>query len=559
MGLPATLWKHIGVELWRLLLLTAVILVTVIAFAAAIKPLADGKLGPAETIKFMFLAMPPMLAYAVPFAAGFAATLTYHRLNEDNEVIASFAGGISHRALLAPALASGLALSVVMAGLNESVIPRFLRSMEQLVTQDITKLMVWSIRRGEPLVMGSMHLHADDVRVLDPASDPRVAATGATDWLELSGVVFADTDRWGKIRNEAIVRQAPVLIIPGESAEGRRVTTAWIYPRNGVGLRGSEGLMVFDELDPMRMDIPNAFDDDPKYLTFTELASLRDEPDRMSFIRTRSRDLAHHLAERETTEQIAGDFARAERTRLERGGEPWVLRASGIRWDPREFMWRLIPPTGQSEVVIDRRRGASQNFSEIRATSAWLYTDLRTDENGIDLTLSLRLQGVTSRDGDDIADVGQREQQIFENIHPARDPLPELLTLGADELLAKASPRVDIDQPDPFLVPSVKEMRKRLGRLEREILSKQHERMAMASAALVMVLTGAISAVRLRGATPLAVYMWSFFPALGAVLTISAGQQVTHHQGAAGLILLWGGVLGLLAYTLRSYAKLRKH
>ncbi len=542
-----------------MLLLTAAILVTVIAFAAGIKPLAEGKLGPAEMLKFMLLAVPPMLAYAVPFAAGFAATLAYHRMSQDNEAIAAHAGGVSHRSLLVPALASGLVLAGVMGVLNEQVIPRFLRSMEQLITQDLTKMMVGSIRRGEPLNIGDLHLHADSVEVRDPASDPRVASTGATDWLVLNGVVFIETTRSGEIRNEVVVQQAPVLFMQGPREDGSEGTTAWVYPRQGVGIRGEEGLVVFDELRPIPLAVPNAFEDDPKFLTFGELAGLRDEPDQMGFIRTRSRDLAHHLAERATTELISGELSRAQRARVDRGGEPLVIRASSIHWDPRELMWRLTPPPGQATVVIDRRRGPQQTLTELRAERAWLYTDLRTDDQGIDLTLSLRLEDVTTRDANDIESVGQREEILLENIRPNRDPLPPLLNLSADELLARAAPKVDVENPDLFLIGPVVELRKRLSRLEREILSKQHERLAMAVAAFVMVLTGSVVALRLREASTLTVYLWSFFPALGSIIVISAGQQATHDRGAIGLFLLWSGVAVPAGYALFAYMRLRKH
>src|SRR5690606_21767810 len=93
-GSPITVWTYISVWLWRLVLLTAGILVTVLAFAAAVKFLAEGRLGPLDTLRFMLYSMPPMLEYALPFAGGLAATLTYHRFASDNEAVACQAGGV---------------------------------------------------------------------------------------------------------------------------------------------------------------------------------------------------------------------------------------------------------------------------------------------------------------------------------------------------------------------------------------------------------------------------------------------------------------------------------
>ena len=71
-------------DMWRLLLLTTAVLVTVLSFAACIKPLSDGNLEASDLPIFMLLASVPMLAYALPFAGAFAASLVYYRLATDN-------------------------------------------------------------------------------------------------------------------------------------------------------------------------------------------------------------------------------------------------------------------------------------------------------------------------------------------------------------------------------------------------------------------------------------------------------------------------------------------
>ncbi len=120
--LPWTLWRMATVDLLRLVTLTAAIVVTIAAFGAMIPQLAKGRLGPAEGFRFMLLAVVPMLQYALPFASGFASTLVYHRMAQDNEVLAAHAGGLGHRAVLAPALGVGLLLAVVLSVLSEAAI-----------------------------------------------------------------------------------------------------------------------------------------------------------------------------------------------------------------------------------------------------------------------------------------------------------------------------------------------------------------------------------------------------------------------------------------------------
>jgi len=90
---------------------------------------------------------------------------------------------------------------------------------------------------------------------------------------------------------------------------------------------------------------------------------------------------------------------------------------------------------------------------------------------------------------------------------------------------------------------------KKEGEIQREIVSKTHQRFAMSAACLVMVLIGATMAIKLRAALPLTVYLWAFLPALGAVLAISMGEQFAHQMGWPGLVLMWGAIVALAVYA----------
>lgn len=561
---PLILWRHVALELWRLLLLTAAILVTVIAFAAAVKPLAEGRLGPVDTLRFMGLAVLPMLAYAAPFAAGFAATLAYHRLAQDNEVLAAHAGGIGHRTLLAPALASGVALAAGLLALNESIIPRFLQSMERLITQDMTKMMIASFERGEALRLGDLMIYADGVTRLDPASDESVMRLGATEWLLLDGVVFAELTGRGGIASEAVVQSASLCLIPREGPEGQRETVARVFAGRGAGKRPDDQMFTtFEQLALEPIVAPNAFEDDPKFLTGAELSGLLTRPDRMGFVRSRARDLALHLAIRDTAAEIELALSELRRAGLDRAnGEALVVRAAGMAWDGPRAMWRFAPSEPDGRVLVERWRvgadGATTGLSELRAAEAFLDAAFVPGPDQKDLRLALRLFDVESHDAE-TGPSGLRSSITIDNISPARDPLPVYLAMGANELLREARPRVAGPEADQFLMGPTHELAKRIDRLAREVLSKRHERWAMAAAGLVMVVTGAVVAMRLREALPLHVYLWSFFPALAALISISAGQQLVHEHGSVGLIVLWGGVAGLALYTLLALRGLRKH
>ena len=571
------MWVYVAAELWRLLLLTVAVLVTVIAFAAAVKPLADGKLGPAEAIKFMVLAIPPMLAYALPFAAGFAATLAYHRMAQDNELLAAHSGGIAHRSLLTPAVGTGFALFLALASLNEYAIPHFLRAMERLIAQDLTKLMVSSIERGHSVEQNGLFVYADEVRVPGSGERAGLREKGITDALELRGVLFVDTDGQGRIQNSLVTAEALVYVMPGSEEDGRSERLASIVVREGWGSKDNGESVWYTRLPTIVLPIPNAFHDDPKFLTWAELRALRDHPDRMDFVHTKSLELAYSLARRATTNAIRADLGSSGQAKLvTQAGEPFVLRAGGMHWDEEARAWMVEPDraTGAVEVewwvwggaVVRGARGAA-GMTRITPRRAFLTAEIGGQGTSRELTLELDMRDARVEDssadvGDDIADLGasRLERLTMDGLRMKYDPLGEFTEKSAYELLAIAEPGVNREtNPDWVMANPTRELRREVDSLQREITSKQNERWALASACFIMVITGAITAVRLREAQPLFVYLWSFFPALASVITIMGGQQVTHESGAVGLLLLWAGVAGLAGFTFLSFLGIRKH
>ncbi len=570
---PFILWRYIFFELWRVLLLTVSVLVVVISFAAAVKPLADGKLSPDQAIRFMLLAMPPMLAYALPFSAGFAATLTYHRMAHDNELLAAHAGGISHRSILMPALLSGVVLFGSLAVLNEYIIPRFLQSMERLIAQDLTKLMVHSFERGQAIENNGLMIFADDVLLPSSETRAKLASQGISDALELEGVVFIELDKAGSVRHEAVVRKAEVYISPITDETGAVRRVASIIPIDGAGRVEDTEFFSFARLDPIIIDLPNAFHDNPKFLTWNELRQLRHQPDRMDFIRVRSEDLAHHLAERDTTAAINADLHNTGQVKFTTpGNEPLVLRAGGIKWNNEDNAWHVLPAPDTGTIEIDWYRigpdgsPGSGGVTQLTPTSALLKTSIGKDRTSRDLTITLILSNAKVENS--IADAGDDLDSAPPALQPeitkdgltlTYNPLAELLDKSALELLDLAKPYVERDIPVPFIKRPTDDLKRELLSLNREITSKQNERWAFATSCLLMVLTGAVIAIKFRDAPPLGVYLWSFFPALVAVITIASGQQLVHNSGAPGLLLQWGGVVALAGYTYLAYRSILSH
>ena len=143
--MPRILYRHITADLCRIMLLTASVLVTVIAFGAAIRPIMQNLFGAEDLLRFVALASVPMLQFALPFAGAFAGTIVYARLAADNEVLAMSAAGMSYRRVFMPAILLGLLLFVGMVLLVDLGVPRLWSSMDRFKTRDPTRLFVLAV------------------------------------------------------------------------------------------------------------------------------------------------------------------------------------------------------------------------------------------------------------------------------------------------------------------------------------------------------------------------------------------------------------------------------
>tara|TARA_R110002073_G_scaffold118918_1_gene258388 strand:- start:246230 stop:247942 length:1713 start_codon:yes stop_codon:yes gene_type:complete len=557
-----TIWRAITIEFWRLLLLTVSVVVATIAFAVTIKPLADGALSADQAIRFMFYAIPPMLAYALPFAAGFAATITYHRMSSENEVTAVYASGVSHKRFIFPALASGIVLAAGLLVLNDQVIPRFLKEMERMVTQDFAKIFVNSLQNGESATIGNNEIHADFVERIPPEPGSPVI-----DQYLLGGVAIVKATPDGTVTIDGTARRAWIQILPAWALNdedrariGNDDATTVLMKFIDMTINREGSPITVDPFTLPAFPIPRVFKDDPKFMSAAEMRSLRDDPDQMNWVETKRIDLAKGIASNQVFHEVASK-ARAGGTidfHLAQGGSITIL-AGGFT--PNEGQWVLLPQpqTNRIEVqVID----ASGRTDRLRATGASLIPEHTSSssndplqsqsENRPTLDFTLNLTGIEVL-GSLTSDQPSTEIATTEynNLRFASDPLDSLLAMPSPELLPYA--QAYIDSPSSgnteYLVKPITRLNKQIKDLRNEIISKIHERWAMAAAAMIMVIAGAVIALQLKDAQPLTVYQLSFFPALGTLILISSGQSSIHNDSIIGIPLIYSGVVILAIYT----------
>lgn len=550
-GMPVSIWRFLLADLARLGLLACVSLVLVIAFAFSVRFLAEGKIDLPGALRLTTLATVPMLQYALPFACGFAATLTYHRFAAENEHLAAGSGGISHRGVLVPACVIGVILSLLVAALSHQVIPKFLRRMEEIVTRDLTALITLSIRRGESVRLGNVELHAE--QVVQAGADPTV---GAFERLRLTKVLAATLDRDGRVQGFISADEVSVWLYQVEAA-GQSFTEAQFLFRGASG-EGAADTIRSGSFASQRVRIPSNFRDDPKFLTFSELRALRAHPENLKRVDLLRRRLASRLAENISIETAAARVKdRGEAVFQRPGGERITISADALE-SAGDGRWLFETRRGVPVRIVRTMRSGA--VLRLAADAAWLKPeddDLISGPRALP-AFTLTLDSARS-DDTDAPDRGST--QTLSALTFDSDALPDLLDETVPDLLALAtseSGRLGAEASARSRDAATLLRNKALD-LSREITSKQHERAAYAAACFLTLLAGAVTALRRRESLPLPVYLWSFFPALGAVITISAGQGLTHSEGWPGLFLLWGGVALLALVILVEYRRLVRH
>lgn len=597
-----------------MLVISAAVVVVVASFAVSVRFIANGTLGPLDALKLMALAAVPMLQYALPFAGGFAATLAYHRMSQDNELTACYAGGISHKQVLMPAAILGVVLGAGLFVMADQAMPRLLRKMQELVTDDATRLLQAAIGRGQAIERGNQLLYADKLVELQP--EP---GSGAYKHFQLQGVVAVETDGDRGVKRELAAPIALVWLfhdsvsgVGGGASEtasdgGRfgvardQVTRVVMRLKDPLAGRGETMIGEADQTE-VRFTLPSAFRDDPKYLSWSELAEAKRRPESLNLVGAPKRRLAALVAQRSVTRQIDSELrSKGVASLTDATGRAVVIRAAGI--EPAA--------TGKGQALLAARAGASGAVVEVnvtidkgrvrthRAERAWIAPGPSGDAPGTSLTLlmenvstssptptttpapaspSASASSSSAAGSSGASDaVGSLTELALPALRPAIDPLFALASEPVDKLLDQAQELAGKGEAgrsetgpgdtgksesaaskDPLVIAGAS-LRASIDDLRNEITSKQHERLAASLACVVMFILGAVMGMRLSGATALVVYLWSFLPAVGALVSIAAGQSLTHDHGVPGLLVLYAGVAGLAVFTFMQYRLVARH
>jgi hypothetical protein len=545
--MPRLLYRYMLADLLRVAVLTTAVLVTVIAFGAAIKPLAkEALLTAGQTAKYIVLAIVPMLQFALPFAAGFAGTMSLHRMAEENEIVAACVSGISYRRLLVPIVCLGLVLMLVMILLTQWVIPRFWGLLERAVAQDVTRIFQAAIERGEPFQLGDLQIWADRM-IVD--SEPR--DTDADTRLILFHVAAAVLDDEGRIDEDVTANQAVVDIYRRPGASYVKLAMSEV-----VGYQPGTGTLASTpRVEPAdAIVVPSVLKDDARRMTRGELLQLRRDPDAYGPVIDAKIALAEALRDVELWRRL-----RARLAAHEPGGGQVTFRAEGpgrrsflVRADDLEG-GRLRTDDGRPVEVVEFEGATAKR--RLRCAEARLQRHAAGPLDAITFDLILAQCEVTDLQSPQTPN--RRQRVALENVIADDMEVESLAPRSSDELFARAAGLGD--RPPRRVETAVGKLRHEIDALQREITGRLLKRYALSATAMLLMTLGAMLAMWLRESLPLVIYLWAFLPSIIDLILISSGEHMLRDGAlAGGAAVMWSGnavivILLLLAY--RSLAR----
>lgn len=575
--MPWTLYRYILRELLKVLMLSTSVLVVVLSFGAAIGPMADGLLGPLTLVKFVLYTMPTVLGFALPFAGAFSATVVFHGMTKDNEVLACRAGGMSYSRIFAPVAGLGLLLMVVLLLLSNTIVPGFWKSAKKMVEGDVLGVLVSQLNQNRPYKLGNggMVLYADAAEVREPPVNRGAGNLKAEQFIVMTGVAVGQYEPQSqRVINDTTASSASALLVRDEVGKAY-ITLRLQDPVHYDAVSGQ--MQTYGRSDVFETDqpilLPDPISDEAVFFTFQELMRLKREPHVFDRVREAQADLAAAVSR----QQLVNLIVQALNPDT---GLGFITLKGGLA----NTFYRLNAPmmqvnekglvlSGSDEVkiTIDKYNNP-QLLGEPSRRFEGDYAELtvRTDRFDGEPEARITMRNVSILGLNDSGSVNNKAEYAF----PAMRHLERVL--GVDPSSLTTEELTDWTQRDNMRdAAGVQQARLglsfRIYQLKYMIEAELYTRLATALATPLLLLLGALLAVKLRDRLPLVVFLWAFMLAIVTLVMIHTGtsmaeriaiDDVIHATGGdrvLGVGVLWGGNLILLLVIARLYLRVARN
>lgn len=576
--MPWTLYRYILRELLKVLVLTTSVLVVVLSFGAAIGPMSDGLLGPMMLVKFVIYTMPTVLGFALPFSGAFSATVVFHGMTKDNEILACRACGMSYSRILTPVMGLGVALMLVLLLLSNTIVPGFWKAAKQTVQGDVLGVLVSQLNQNRPYILGDagMVLYADAAETRDPPPGSSVNGFQAIQLIVMKNVAVGQYDKQTKrVINDTTASSASAMLVR-DSLGKSYITLRLIDPIYYEAVDGQvQRVGQSGDIETDRpILLPDPLEDEAVFYSYQDLMSLKRNPHDFDLVRQAQADLAATVSRQQLShlieEALKPDDAVVGSIMLKGGLENsyFLLSAPPPERTARGLALKRV---GQDKVTIDRYdnpqlRGEPSSRFEAESAELVLRSGTFDNEPEVQVTLrNVRVLGLNNRGA-----VNNKEEYIL----PAMRHTEQVL--GVDPATLSPEELNEWSQRDTIRsAAGVEEgranLRFRILQLKYMIDAELYTRFANALATPLLLLLGTLLAIRLHDKLPLVVFFWAFLLAIVTLIMIRTGSSMAERVNLVdvqrgvtsdrmiGVAVLWGGNLMLLFVVARLYLRVARN
>ena len=530
--IPKRFYTYLILDVLKQFAITALILVVVIAFGAAIKPLSSDQLISGwDTVKYLMLALVPMLQFAIPFSAAFATTLVLHRMSQDNEIVAIALCGQSYVRILSPVIAFGICLTISLVVLTQLVIPKFVGMMASAMTADLPRLLTQSIKQHTPFVQGDLVIWAEDIYLDQDNQDERMV---------LEHVAVAKRDQRGEAEMYLTASAALVDVERVDTASSMYVmakdATQWTRGEGNAGiLRGAKKTNVNQGIE-----LPSIAHARPSSLTMFELITLKDNERRFPEVNRAASNLQTALQKQAILQTMSSLLESTNQIEFisQSGGRTFVLHADRIAG--QNF-------NGALNVLVTNATGDQTTLVPSSARAIF-----ETNDDGFVTSVTLHMKKVLVGAGEEGENV--RSELVIPSLTVEGIEFLQQDERSVNDMLAEAT-----SAEKGVVYSASNRLKTSLTNMNNQILGRVNQRFALSLLPLLIVLLGSVLAIRNAVLPPLVVYSKVFGPAIVALLLVFAGgQMVRDNRIIQGFLVMWSGNLVVLGMVIMHWLRLRK-
>jgi lipopolysaccharide export LptBFGC system permease protein LptF len=474
------------------------------------------------------------MTLTLPISALFACAIVYGRLAADSEFDACKASGINIHRLLAPAFGLSVFTAAFTYTFTNHLIPKFIEQLDELVRQDIQKIVFSALTNRGHLNYLNYVLYAGDTRLENEDTQTKTVLIQQAAFLQFEHDKLAYC-------GTADVAQVDFTPDPQGGPPMVKAVLRGIRSLDMVRDR----FMEFDEQPFESMQLPQKIRIETKFMTLPQLMDYHRHPLELPTIEDNLAKLNWLVREAQFYKWACEQLTGPKRVlKLADARESYEIRADRVLPEPENLRPKMQAVTVKEKDAEGRRRTYTANGcqmalarGELGSTGSAVLLSLNGNVSLVDAAVPSA--SVTARNRWELDKVA-----LPSNL-PGMAPPPDLQTLLGDltdpAALQTRLPSLNLGTR----VDDERESsRKSIVKSSLQITGLIHSRLAFSASTLVILVLAAALGVIYRGGQLLTAFVISFLPGMVVVVMNITGRQLTENSGThlVGLAVIWGAI-----------------